>query len=431
MFGFGDSRYKEEARVTVDTCISCARQMDGLFLIDTPELQKIGETVPGFQTEMWVKLLASAQLTHNLMVIMMLVRTGAVKTSLKEFQKTAVYVDQYVNAHPFFGKRLSGLMIELTNQIYSSQNQGIFPRYGWGRWVINVSKQERLGIHHSFMLDALLTFNEAKLADKIDHQITYAMMAGCEPIYSACRKPASLPITDHEQFEDNKTKAEKGDADAQQLLGDCYYNGKGVPQDFKEAVKWYRKAAEQGHADAQHTLGHFYKNGEYVEKDEVEAMKWIRQSADQNYAPAQRSLGSFYKYGECVTKDEVEAIKWFRKAAEQGNARAQSTLGYCYWKGQGVAVDYVEAIKWLRRAANQEGFADDEYFLGCCYEFTKDFVEAYKCYNLALIQGLSHTRSNRDAVAALMTAEQITEAQRLSREFKTHKESASGNSSSP
>jgi len=61
MFGFGDSRYKEEARVTVETCISCARHMDGLFLIDSPELQKIGETVPGFQTEMWVKLLASAQ----------------------------------------------------------------------------------------------------------------------------------------------------------------------------------------------------------------------------------------------------------------------------------------------------------------------------------------------------------------------------------
>ena len=35
-----------------------------------------------------------------------------------------------------------------------------------------------------------------------------------------------------------------------------YYNGEGVPQDYKEAVKWYTKAAEQGLADFTHsTLG--------------------------------------------------------------------------------------------------------------------------------------------------------------------------------
>jgi TPR repeat protein len=28
-----------------------------------------------------------------------------------------------------------------------------------------------------------------------------------------------------------------------------YANGEGVPQDYAEAVKWYRKAAEQGNAE--------------------------------------------------------------------------------------------------------------------------------------------------------------------------------------
>ena len=31
--------------------------------------------------------------------------------------------------------------------------------------------------------------------------------------------------------------------------------GQGVPQDYAEAVKWYRLAAEQGNADAQYNLG--------------------------------------------------------------------------------------------------------------------------------------------------------------------------------
>ena len=38
--------------------------------------------------------------------------------------------------------------------------------------------------------------------------------------------------------------AEQGDAEAQNRLGVCYEYGKGVPQDYQEAVKWYRKAVE-------------------------------------------------------------------------------------------------------------------------------------------------------------------------------------------
>ena len=38
---------------------------------------------------------------------------------------------------------------------------------------------------------------------------------------------------------------------AQYNLGVSYDHGVGVPQDYAEAVKWYRKAAKQGHPTAQ------------------------------------------------------------------------------------------------------------------------------------------------------------------------------------
>jgi len=38
-------------------------------------------------------------------------------------------------------------------------------------------------------------------------------------------------------------------------LGLIYSKGQGVPQDYKEAVKWYRLSAEQGVAQAQYNLG--------------------------------------------------------------------------------------------------------------------------------------------------------------------------------
>jgi TPR repeat protein len=52
-----------------------------------------------------------------------------------------------------------------------------------------------------------------------------------------------------------RSLAEQGDAIAQFDLGFLYEQGKGVPQDYAEAVKWYWKSAEQGYYIAQTMLG--------------------------------------------------------------------------------------------------------------------------------------------------------------------------------
>lgn len=51
-------------------------------------------------------------------------------------------------------------------------------------------------------------------------------------------------------LEEWKPLAEQGDAAAQFYLGVMYYYGRGVPQNYNEAVKWYTKAAEQGETPA-------------------------------------------------------------------------------------------------------------------------------------------------------------------------------------
>ena len=76
-------------------------------------------------------------------------------------------------------------------------------------------------------------------------------------------------------IEKKKRLAEDGDADAQNNLGYMYRDGNGVPQDYKEAVKWYTKAAEQGVAIAQKNLGLRYYFGEGVPKDLVPAYAWF------------------------------------------------------------------------------------------------------------------------------------------------------------
>ena len=50
-------------------------------------------------------------------------------------------------------------------------------------------------------------------------------------------------------------EASGGNAYAQYLLGDCYHDGRGIPQNHKEAVKYYLAAAKQNHAGAQYFFG--------------------------------------------------------------------------------------------------------------------------------------------------------------------------------
>ena len=92
-------------------------------------------------------------------------------------------------------------------------------------------------------------------------------------------------------------------------------------------IEEIRQAAEQGEAKAQYNLGVMYAKGEGVPEDDREAVKWFRLAAEQGDAMAQHNLGVMYDKGEGVPKDDREAVRWYRMAAEQGLDTAQFTLG--------------------------------------------------------------------------------------------------------
>ena len=51
--------------------------------------------------------------------------------------------------------------------------------------------------------------------------------------------------------------------------------GIGIGRDHQAALHWCRPLAEQGHAAAQLLLYRLYREGKGVPKDPVEAMKWL------------------------------------------------------------------------------------------------------------------------------------------------------------
>ena len=111
----------------------------------------------------------------------------------------------------------------------------------------------------------------------------------------------------------------QGDAEAQFFLGQMYRQGRGVTQDYAQAVEWYRKAAEQGYAKAQYNLGFMYSKGRGVAQDDAQALAWTRKAAAQGLAMAQFNLGIRYDQGRGVPKDDVQAYMWFNLAAAQGD----------------------------------------------------------------------------------------------------------------
>lgn len=184
--------------------------------------------------------------------------------------------------------------------------------------------------------------------------------------------------------------AAKGEAEAQNNLGVMYALGKGVPQDYKKSIEWYKKSASQGYSEAQFTLGSMYDLGQGVPQNFDMATAWYRKAAETGNAEAQLYLGAMYALGRGVPKDFSQASNWYRKSAEQGNPTAQFSLGLMYAFNRGVPKDDIIALQWLHLASSRSEVG----------------TQADQIMTI------------RDKIASRMSPEQITEAQRLAKDWK-------------
>lgn len=166
---------------------------------------------------------------------------------------------------------------------------------------------------------------------------------------------------DAEDFKAAKKEAEKGEVKAEAALGLMYHLGQGTPQNYPEALKWYRRAADKGEATAQNGLGVMLFNGLGSAVDYYEAARWIQAAANQGHAQAQMNLGRVFATGKGLARNQNEASRWLHRAAEQGDAEAELELGREYQRGELMRADVVTAYKWLLLAAAQgEAEAVDE-----------------------------------------------------------------------
>ena len=166
-----------------------------------------------------------------------------------------------------------------------------------------------------------------------------------------------------------KKDAQKGNVDAQALLGLMYLTQK----DYTQAFDWLKKASEQGNAEAQYGLGLLYFNGTGTTQDKSKAFDLFRKSADQGIANAQALLGSMYRDGNGVQKNTETAMQWYRKAADNGHTLAALLFATMYMKEEQGIVGLPNILKWCEDFAQKQVKDKDAEF--ACKELQKAQIE--------------------------------------------------------
>ena len=146
--------------------------------------------------------------------------------------------------------------------------------------------------------------------------------------------------------------AHQGSAGAEAELARRYFNGIGVPQNFKLAAAWWEKSAKQGNVSAEHFLGTAYFRGQGIPQSYTLATQWWRKAAEHEDSAAEYDMGLANYESEGVPQNFERAAYWWTKAAKQGNAAADYALGISYQYGRGAPQNYALAYFFYHLASN-------------------------------------------------------------------------------
>jgi TPR repeat protein len=119
-------------------------------------------------------------------------------------------------------------------------------------------------------------------------------------------------------------------------------------------------------------------------------------ASDQSDPFGQQFVSHMYSEGGAVARDYAEAMRWYRRAADQSDGFAAVAISDLYQNGQSVPQDYVRAYMWLILATQTNDSAAAKMAA-----WQQDYLAKYK-----------------------MTQAQITEAQKLAREWEADRDGA-------
>lgn len=129
---------------------------------------------------------------------------------------------------------------------------------------------------------------------------------------------------------------------ALQELATAYQTGK-----LNEAFRLATVLADRGNAEAMNLLGNMHAQGQGTNQNFFMARSWWEMAAARNNAAATGNIGLLHAQGlGGVTQNIAEAEKWFKKGADLGDPQSMFNLGnLAFQKG-----NFAEARQWIQKA---------------------------------------------------------------------------------
>ena len=117
----------------------------------------------------------------------------------------------------------------------------------------------------------------------------------------------------------NQNEIIRMEAETLATIGDAYYRGLGVEQNYGEALKFYQKAAGMGNARSMSRIGLCHELGFGTKKDIEAAFSCYEDASEQGDVFGLIKLGDFYRDGvpHLVQKDMQTASEYYLDALEQ------------------------------------------------------------------------------------------------------------------
>lgn len=247
----------------------------------------------------------------------------------------------------------------------------------------------------------------------------------------------------NDTFEESEVyqQALNGNTDSQNIVGNTYLYGIGVPHDFHRAIYWLEKAANQKHAGASYTIGALYEEkfslcnsigSEDEASDNIQkAIYYLEIAAASKHASAIRVLGDMHRLGYGYKKNEYKALQLYEESAalgdenaaekvqawkfeieyrhlfieraEKGNANAQFVLAEKYFNADDEFFweDDEKAFYWYQKAAEQN-HSKSQGMLGVCYVKGLGVAEDHEKGMSWLMRAADNDNNKAMAIAARM-----------------------------
>ena len=226
--------------------------------------------------------------------------------------------------------------------------------------IVDISgfHMQNISHHYDSMFEYCPKLNRLPIAIKFFKEKRYKDAISLLKKYESIKNEEKTG--DAESAKDTSDAKAAAYAEAQYLLGVCYYQGLDVKKDREKAWEYFRAAAAQGQVDAQILMLDPACDWDEIISDYTAVFKSLEESSDSGNANAQYLLSVCYlkklgteKGNGLLQKHMEKRFHLCEAAASQGHAKAQKELGDFYFSGLVTERDYEKAYEWYQKALDQ------------------------------------------------------------------------------